>query len=42
MLDGRDYAPGLRDGRILAADDAGLLRDLSDRFSWLETRARIG
>lgn len=41
MLDGRPYAPGLRDGRILAADDAALLRDLSDRFSWLEARDRI-
>jgi fructose-1,6-bisphosphatase/inositol monophosphatase family enzyme len=41
MLDGRPYAPGLRTGRILAADDATLLRDISDRFSWLEPRDRI-
>ncbi len=41
MLDRRPYAPFLRDGRILAADDAALLRDLSDRFSWLEARDRI-
>jgi fructose-1,6-bisphosphatase/inositol monophosphatase family enzyme len=41
MLDGRAYAPGLREGRLLAADDVGLLRDLSDRFARLETRARI-
>jgi fructose-1,6-bisphosphatase/inositol monophosphatase family enzyme len=41
MLDGRAYAPGLREGRILATDDAALLRDLADRFSWLDERSRV-
>ncbi|MFW5641687.1 MAG: inositol monophosphatase family protein, partial [Roseicyclus sp.] len=41
MLDGRAYAPGLREGRLLAADDAVLMRDLADRFSWLEKRSRV-
>jgi fructose-1,6-bisphosphatase/inositol monophosphatase family enzyme len=36
MLDGRPYAPSVTSGRLLVADDAALLNDLSDRFSWLE------
>jgi fructose-1,6-bisphosphatase/inositol monophosphatase family enzyme len=36
MLDGRPYRPSITSGRLLVADDAALLDDLSDRFSWLE------
>ncbi len=36
MLDGTDYHPALRAGRLLAADTADLLDHLTARFSWLE------
>ena len=36
MLDGRAYRPNISSGRLLVADDAALLDDLSDRFKWLE------
>lgn len=36
MLNGRPYAPSISPGRLLVADDAALLNDLSDQFAWLE------
>jgi fructose-1,6-bisphosphatase/inositol monophosphatase family enzyme len=38
MLDGRPYTPCNTSGRFLVADDAALLKTLSDRFAWLEGR----